>query len=157
MKSLLLSTAMMLALPSVTSAQSDELLSLASEYANMPQIVQMMDDMFAPDSMAAQFIGSLPANVKVSDEQAQQIGGLLSGVMVDIRPRMQELMIQTSAEIFSADEIRALIAFYSSEHGASVMSKMQPLMQRVMGALNPVLQQKMQSVQPEIIKIMQGN
>ena len=36
-------------------------------------------------------------------------------------------------------ELRALIDFYSYEHGASVMTKMQPFMQRTMGQLNPAM------------------
>ena len=157
MKPLLFCAALMVASPSILTAQSDEILRLSTQYANLSPVEQMQDDMFAPASMAAQFSSNLPADVKLTEAQIQQIGTLLSGVMGTVRPQMKELMIQTSAELFSADELRALIAFYSSEHGASVMSKIQPMMLKVMAGLNPIMQEKMQSVRPEIVKIIQGN
>lgn len=80
----------------------------------------------------------------------------MSEAMNELRPRLEELMVTGSAEVFTAPELQALIDFYRSEHGAAIMSKMQPLMAQTMGQLAPEMQALQQRVAPEIIKIMQG-
>ncbi len=75
--------------------------------------------------------------------------------MNDLRPRLEALMISSSADTFSADELQALIDFYSSEHGAAVMTKMTPFMADVMGKLQPEMQALQLKVGPEIARIMQ--
>ena len=79
----------------------------------------------------------------------------MSQAMNELRPRMEELMISSSAAVFSADELQALIDFYASEHGASVMTKMAPLMANVMGQMQPEMLALQQKVGPEIAKILQ--
>ena len=157
MKTRILAFVSAVTLPVQLHAQSDEQISLATEYANMPEVQRMMDEMFAPSSLASQFEAGLPPNVKLDDTQREKIGALMSEIMNSIRPGMEELMVTGSAENFSADELKALIAFYSSEHGASIMTKMQPFMLQVMSQIQPVIQSKMQAAQPEIVKIIQGN
>ena len=65
-------------------------------------------------------------------------------------------MICGSAQTFSAAELQALIDFYGSEHGAAIMTKMQPFMAPVMGQLAPEMQALQAKVGPEIAQIMQG-
>ena len=148
MNRLLISIALTVALSTSASSQSPTL-ALAQEYANLPGVQGMMDEMSSPQAMAAQFGTQLPPNVQLSPEQQLQIGGILSGVMQELRPRMTELMISGSAETFTANELEALIAFYSSEHGASVMTKMQPFMLGVMAKIGPEMQQAQQAVLPQ--------
>ena len=67
-------------------------------------------------------------------------------------------MIENSARVFTTEELKALLDFYSSEHGAAVMSKMHTFMQETMGALSADIQQVTQQVTPEMTKIMmEGN
>jgi hypothetical protein len=141
---------------SATQALAQSALDLAEEYATMPEVQQMMDEMFSPESMIAQFEMNLPASVVLTDDQRTRVGTLLSDTMNEMKPRMQEMMIAGSAKYFSVDELQALIDFYRSEHGASVMSKMQPFFQETMAQLAPEIQQKMQDVGPQIIEIIQG-
>ena len=145
-------TAMVLATPLQAQTAQD----LAAQYVAMPEIQQMMADMFAPEAMAQQFASGLPAGMQISAEQSSAIGTLLSGVMNDIKPKMEDLMREGTARHFSVDEIKALMAFYSSEHGASIMTKMQPFFQEIMGQLQPAINQNMQSVMPKIVEILQG-
>jgi hypothetical protein len=145
-------TALCLALSAPAFAQ--DVRALAEEYVRMPEVQQMISDMFTPESMAAQFKLGLPPGMTITDDQSQKIGVLMSEVMTGFRPRMEQLMIDGSAKYFTADELQALIDFYRSEHGASVMSKMQPYMQEVMGAMMPQMMGEMQKVGPEIQAIL---
>lgn len=128
---------------------------LAEQYVNMPEVQQMMDDMFSPENSAKQIASSLPPNITLTDDQMERIGILMSEAMNELRPKMTNQMIESSARIFSADELSALIDFYGSEHGAAIMTKMQPFMQETMGALSADLQRVTQQVTPELTKILQ--
>lgn len=128
---------------------------LAAQYVNMPEVQNMLTEMFSPTAMGDQIAASLPAGMALSDEKKQRIGAVMSEAMNDLRPRLEELMISSSSDTFSAEELQALIDFYSSEHGASVMTKMTPFMANVMGQLQPEMQALQLKVGPEIAKIMQ--
>ncbi|WP_298858220.1 DUF2059 domain-containing protein [uncultured Sulfitobacter sp.] len=128
---------------------------LALQYSQMPEIQKMMDEMFSPASMSAQLAASLPPGTKMTTSQKTRIGEIMSKALGGLRPRLEEIMVASSAETFSADELKALIAFYSSEHGASVMTKMSPFMASVMGSLAPEMQAAQAKMAPQIIEIMQ--
>jgi len=115
---------------------------LATQYVNMPEVQNMITEMFSPTAMGNQIEASLPAGMALSADKKQQIGLIMSEAMGDLRPKLEELMISNSSETFSADELQALIDFYSSEHGASVMTKMTPFMTNVMGQLQPEMPHK---------------
>ena len=136
-------------------ALAQDTTTLAQEYVNMPQVQNMITEMFSPAAMGAQVVAGLPPNVTVNADQQQRIGTLMSDAMNDIRPRMEALMISGSAEVFSVEELRALIDFYGSEHGASVMTKMTPFMTNVMGRLAPEMQALQQKITPQLIQILQ--
>lgn len=147
-----IATALCLALTPAAVAQDTQ--ALAEEYVRMPEVQQMITDMFSPASMAAQFKTGLPPGMELTDSQSDRIGVLMSETMNGFRPRMEELMISSAAKHFTAVELQALIEFYESEHGANVMAKMQPYMQDVMGAMMPEMMTAMQGVSGEIQTIM---
>ncbi len=122
----------------------------------MPQVQNMISSMFSPDAMGKQVALNLPPSITLTDEQQNSIGVIMSEAMNDIRPRMEALLISSTAETFSVDELQALIDFYVSEHGATIMTKMQPLMASVMGELAPDMQALQAKVGPEIVKIIRG-
>jgi hypothetical protein len=136
-------------------AQAQDVRSLAEEYVAMPQVQQMMDELFAPQAMTAQFLSGLPAGVEVPADKAARIGQVLSDQLNNLRPDLERIMVEGSVRVFTAPELLALIEFYRSEHGASVMGKMQPFMQNVMGELAPRIQQTQQAILPEIIAIIE--
>lgn len=150
-----LATAFSLALSPPLLAQ--DMRALAEEYIQMPEVQQMITEMFAPETMAAQFKVSLPPGTAVTDDQALKIGALMSGVMNGMRPKVETLMIESSARHFTVDELQALIDFYKSEHGASIMAKMQPYMQDVMSTMMPEMMTAMAEIGPEINEVMSGN
>jgi hypothetical protein len=150
-----LATALSLALSAPLLAQDTR--ALAEEYVNMPEVQQMITEMFSAETMASQFKVSLPPGTPVTDDQAQRIGVLMAGVMNGMRPTVENLMIESSAKHFTADELQALIDFYKSEHGAAIMAKMQPYMQDVMGTMMPEMMTAMAEIGPQINDIMSGN
>lgn len=105
--------------------------------------------------MAAQFEARLPPGIQLSDDQRERIGVIMSEGMMRVRPRLEQLMVEGMATNFSVDELQALIDFYSSEHGATVMRKMQPFMQQVMGELGPELNAMQKEMIPKVVKIVQ--
>lgn len=129
--------------------------ALAEQYVNMPEVQTMISEMFSPEAIANQFEATLPPGMTVTEDQKARVGELMSAEMSAIRPRMQELMISGSAETFSAPELRALIDFYSSEHGAAIMTKMQPFFTSVMNKIAPEMQAMQARIAPELIKILQ--
>ncbi len=129
--------------------------ALAIQYVKMPEIQNMMTEMFSPSAMGNQIAASLPASVGLSEDQKQRIGVLMSEAMNELRPKLEELMVSNLDDSFSIAELQALIDFYSSEHGAAVMRKMSPFMAGVMSQLHPEMQALQRKVGPEIAKILQ--
>ncbi|MFV0475554.1 MAG: DUF2059 domain-containing protein [Pikeienuella sp.] len=135
-------------------AQSPETQEAAKRYIEMPGVQQMMDDMFSADTLAQGFLSALPPNVEVTPEQSAEIGELMASSVSSLRPTIQQAMLDGAAKHFTADELNALITFYESEQGASVMAKMQPYMQDVMGQIMPQMMAAQQQSMPEILKIL---
>ena len=152
MKKLYLATALVLLTTPLFAQDATE---LAQQYVEMPEIQNMITEMFSPTSLANQMAATLPPSVKITDDQKQRIGEVMSAAMNEMRPRMQELMVSGSAQTFSTDELQALIDFYGSEHGAAIMTKMTPFMTNVMGQMAPEMQALQATITPQIIKIMQ--
>ncbi len=139
---------------STSVAQAQSTADLAKQYIEMPQVQEMISEMFSPQNMTAQMMASMPPGITFTEEQQAQLGQVLSDEMNAMRPKLEGLMEATTAELFTVEEISALITFYSSEHGASVMKKMTPMMQNVMGAMAPDLQAMQQRLTPKIIEIL---
>ena len=152
MKRILTAAFCLLAVP--LNAQTPEVKALAMDYAALPGVQRMLDDMFSAEALADQFRSSLPANVTATEGQIAQIGILLSNTLRGMRPDLEQAMIDASARHFSADELKALIAFYQSPHGSSVMAKMQPMFTDYMGEMGPKIMAATQAAQPEIMRIM---
>jgi hypothetical protein len=98
--------------------------ALSAEYTNLPAVQRMMDDMFSAETMAGQIKATLPPNMAVSEDQLARIGTVMAGEMAALRPALQNVMTEVTAEVYSAEELQALIDFNRSEHGASIMAKM---------------------------------
>ncbi|MCB1336093.1 MAG: DUF2059 domain-containing protein [Maritimibacter sp.] len=152
---LISSAALALALMLSQPAAGQDAAALARQYAEMPEVQAMFDDMFAPEMLAEQFRFGLPAEVQLSDDQIARVGDVMAEMMASLRPDLTQMMVDGMAANFTIGEIEALIAFYGSPDGASVMRKMQPYMQQVLGAFMPLIQQRQQEFLPDLIAIIQ--
>ena len=119
---------------------------LAAKYVNLPQVQKLMNDMFSPEAMALQFGTNLPPTVKLADDKLLKIGTAMSTEMEKLRPRLKDVMIEGSAKTFNKEELDALIEFYNSEHGASVMAKMPSFFRNFMANMAPEINGIMQNL-----------
>jgi len=78
----------------------------------------------------------------------------MSGVLKGLQPRMVELQNAAIADVFTEEEIRAMIDFHSTEVGAQILIKTQPMFTAVMGQLTPEIVQAMGAKQGEISAIL---
>lgn len=129
--------------------------ALATEYVELPAVQEILQDMFSAEVLTAQFKINLTPESSLSDDQLTRIGILMAKKLAPLRPRMEEAMIASSAEIFTAAELEAMIAFHATEHGATIMKKMQPLMTSVMTDVAPELRSIQESMAPEFMKIIE--
>jgi hypothetical protein len=143
----------MIALAGPVLAQSTE--ELAQEYVALPANQQMMEDMFSGESFAAQMAATLPPQMNLSDDQMQRIGAAMAGAMAPLLPQMEAAMLEATAQTFTVEELQAMIDFYGSEIGASILAKSPGLMQTAMARIAPAMMQMQQQVMPEIMAIMQ--
>ncbi len=129
---------------------------LAREYVDLPGVQKMLDDMLSPDAIAAQIAAKMPANAKIDNVKMRRISTVIHDELTAIRPRMEKVMTENVAEAFSAEELQALIDFYQSPHGSSIMAKMQPLFQNVLIELGPELQNSQRKMRLKIDEIIKS-
>lgn len=134
---------------------AQDLRALAAEYADLPEVQMMWDDVFSPTFLAQQFRLGVPPEIEIPEDKLARIGEVLAAQMELLRPELRDMMVSGMAAEFSAPELEALIAFYKSEHGASVMTKMQPFMANYTAQMMPRMQAMQEAVLPEIIAIVE--
>ncbi len=155
MKRLILALALATPIALTAPAMAQDTTDLARQYAALPEVQLMFDDMFSPEALAQQFRLGIPPEFEISDEQLTKIGGVMGEMLTSLRPELTTMMTSGMAENFTAAELSALIGFYSSPEGASVMRKMQPFFQRVMAEFMPLMQQRQQEYLPALIAILE--
>ncbi len=151
MRSILFAAALAIT-PTLAAAQADE--ALVREYAALPAVQQMMAAMMSPEAATAQLEATLPPGLELSDEQLTQIGLIMSEELVDFQPRMEVLMIDAMIESFTNEEVQAMIDFYSSDVGASILLRTQPMFTSIMATMAPELQGRMMARQADIMAII---
>ena len=126
-------------------ASEEELREAAQRYIESDGVQQMMDGMFSPEMLTSMM--EAQAGGQIPPEEMEEISRIVSDVLEESRPAMEEAMVTATAETFTLPEIEAQIEFYQSPEGAAVMSKMQPFM----AAFNEEAAPAMQSMQEELM------
>lgn len=121
----------------------------------MPAVQNMMDEMFAGDILAAQFEANL-GGIQLREGQKDSLATLMEGMMQKLRPTINDVMTQSTAEVFNADEIRFVIDVYSTPMGAAVMGKTSQMLTSVQTELGPVIMDEVMAMMPQIEEIMAG-
>ncbi len=155
MKHLLLAAALAAPMAFTAPALAEDTAALARQYAEIPDVQLMFDDLFSPAALAEQFRLGLPPGLEISEDQLKRVGDVMGEMMASLRPELTEKMIEGMAEHFTAGELKALIEFYSSPEGASVMRKMQPFYQNFMVEFLPVIQKRQQDYLPALVEILE--
>ena len=135
-------------------AMAQDTQALAKAYTELPAVQNMMDNMFGGDAMAKNLAVRLPRNLVLDDAQMTAISEVIANSIADLRPVLATTMIESFATEFSAEELEAMIDFYSSDIGSAVMAKNQTVMAAVMASIGPQMQKAQRSVTPQIMKIM---
>lgn len=139
---------------SASIANAESRLDLARQYVELPGNQQMMDDMFSPEAMFTQIKANLPRNAKISHSKKRRMSRVLSQTLMQLRPNLEKIMITESARAFTKSELRAMIQFYTSKEGASILAKTPRFMERAMTKLAPQMQKVQEALKPALIKIL---
>lgn len=142
--------------PLVSAQDNEEKMELAKKYVNLPGNQTMLDEMFSPEVLGEQLTAGMPPEMGLTEEKVLAVGQLMSKAMSGIRPEMEMTLIESSAEIFSKEELEAMIEFYSTEIGSSIVSKSTKLMQDYTQKLMPEIMAVSQEVGPELMEILMG-
>lgn len=155
MRTILTSATLTIALFILASgAHAQSRTDLARQYVELPAVQNMMDDMFSRDAIYAQFKAGFPKHIKISNAKKRRIGGILTQGMAHLRPALTKIMISEAARTFTKAELVAMVDFYSSKIGASILSKSSRLTTRSMVRLSPHMQAIRKSMAPAIYKII---
>ena len=88
----------------------------------------------------------MPESNTMSAEQAAEFQAAMAEVTAGMMPRMFEAMAPIYADIFTLEELQALVAFYQSDVGRSMISKSY--------AAAPRMAEAMQAIMPELMADM---
>lgn len=134
----------MLAAPALAQSQpSTRQVELSRRYVQLAQGEQMEDalrQMMATDPTTD--LSDVPA------EDREFLLDMTSEILADLMPKMMEAMVPAYAAAFTEEELEALIAFYDTEMGRSIIEKnfqIMPEVNTAVAAIIPELFQKMAS------------
>ncbi|MEM8978919.1 MAG: DUF2059 domain-containing protein [Pseudomonadota bacterium] len=146
MKYLAIVFGLLLATPLVAQS-TDEKLELARTYIESDVQQRMLDDMLSAEAMVDQMRAMAP---QLTTAQIAIVSSIVSAELGVLRADMEEAMIKSAAENFSIDEMSALMTFYNSPLGSSVMVKMQPFMSTAMEEMSPAMIQMQRTVAQKV-------
>jgi hypothetical protein len=137
-----------------SSAEAQSRRQLAKQYTELPAVQAMMREMFSANTMYEQFSVGMPDHVKITNAQKRRIGEALSSEMMKILPEFNKVMIKESARAFTKDELKAMIAFYSTPEGSAILAKTTSFMSHTMRGLQPSIERVQEAMIPQMIEIL---
>ncbi len=152
MKKLLLTLALLALAGGARAEDNAAKLALAREAIAAMQADKMLDSMTDAMKRMALQVAHLPDSA--TPEQRQKFEAYMSKVM-DLSMSEAKAMItkmdSVYADIYSEAELKAMIAFFQSAEGKSMMAKQPQVMARIM----PLAQEMQQSLMPKMQKLVQ--
>lgn len=145
---LLLASPLALAAPA-SDAQVDRLLQVMRARQTLEAVVPQVE------TTQQQMVDQMLAGQPVTPDQRQRMDELLRKSRGRIKEvlawdRMQPLYRDIYRQTFSAEDMDAMIAFYSSPAGQSLLDKMPALMQNTMTAMQQIIAPVLQGMQQDI-------
>ena len=122
------------AAPAPPVAADPALTEAAQAYVAGPAQQALIDALISPGAILAQIEAAIP---DLPPGLTETVSRIASEEMTALRPRLEAAMIQSAAETFSLDEIRALTAFYATPEGRGILLKMQPFIESAMARVAP--------------------
>lgn len=150
-KSLLLLA--VLALSSAVFAQDNAAkLALAREAISAMQADKMFDGLAAQMKQMASQYSRLPANATPEQRQkAEELQGKIMDLSMSEAKMLVSKMDAIYASVYSEAELKAMVAFFKSAEGQSMMAK-QP---QIMAQMMPLIQEMQQNLMPKMQKLIE--
>jgi hypothetical protein len=127
-------------------------LALAREAISAMQVDKMFDGMAAQMKQMASSLAQAPADASAADRQKADV---LQGKILDLSMNEAKAMINKMdgiyAAVYSELELKAMVAFFKSPEGQSMMAK-QP---QIMAQMMPLVQEMQQGLMPKIQQLVE--
>ena len=121
--------------------EASERLDLAYRFVALMQVEDMAK------AMEESFMGLFPTTAAMDPEDARAVQETMSEMMQEYMPALFKAMAPVYAETFTLEELRALVAFYESDVGRSMVRKSYEAAPRIavvaQTVLPPVLERAM--------------
>jgi hypothetical protein len=142
----------LLALVTSAVAQDNPKLALARQAIAAMQADKMFDNMAGQmKQMAMQMAGVPPGATPEQRKQTEELQGRIMELSMNAAKGMIAKMDQIYADVYSEAELHAMIAFFNSPEGQSMMAK-QP---QVMAQLMPLMQGMQRELMPKIQQLVE--
>lgn len=131
-----------------TDAQVDKLMDTMD-------MRRTIDDMLVTIEETKRNMGQRMLGDDATPEQAEELRALLEKQQASLRrilswDSLGPIYRRVYSQLFTAEEVEAMIAFYGSEHGRSIMGKMPKAMQLSMQEMQPLMQTMIADMQREL-------
>lgn len=139
--------------PAAKPAPAPAMVELARKVIKATQMDRMFDQMSAQmQQMAAQSMGlSAPNQTPAQKEAAMKYMGEVMKLSMDSAKALMADFDLIFAEVYSEAELKAMLAFYESAEGKSMLQKQPQIMQHLM----PLIQNMQKDLMPKIQQIAQ--
>ena len=130
------------------AAAQDDLRVAAERYVRLPAVQQVLDFVLGPS-----FLQSILAAVgddRLDADKRDRAIAIATEEMSRARPRMEDAMIEAAADVFTREELEAMIAFYGSDVGAATLAKTPAFSQAYMASFATGLQELQITVENRI-------
>lgn len=141
---------------------SDESLNELMQVVQAEKMSQKMIQQF--QTSFSSVFDAMKIDDKLTPEQEKELNGIMSEFMQDIMSDMasqqsiSEMMsyyLAAAKQTYTQSEVDAMIAFYGSEEGRSIIEKQPVVMQKYMHNIQPYFAKKMQLMQQEALPELQ--
>lgn len=127
-------------------------LALAREAIAAMKADKMFDNMAAQMKQMASRFSQLPANATPEDQQKMtELQGKIMDLSMNEAKALIAKMDEVYATVYSEAELKAMVAFFKSPEGESMLAKQPQIMAQIM----PLVQQMQQGLMPKIQKLVE--
>jgi uncharacterized protein len=127
-------------------------LALAREAIAAMKADKMFDNMATQMKQMASRFSHLPANASPEDQKKmEELQGKIMDLSMNEAKTLISKMDEVYAAVYSEAELKAMVAFFKSPEGESMMAKQPQIMAQIM----PLVQQMQQGLMPKIQKLVE--
>ncbi|MEO1040945.1 MAG: DUF2059 domain-containing protein [Pseudomonadota bacterium] len=132
-------------------ATFDARMKEAESYVKGPAMKEIFDQMLDEQGIVNQMSTLMPTSA--SSDQRQRALAIALEEFKKIRPEMETIMIEASAQTFTLKELKAANAFYATPEGQGMVSKTNTFNQTMMQAYMPLMERYMMTMQRRALEM----